>query len=100
MARKNAIKLLVPHGREHGSVGMTPWSVPKPFVMDMRSAADLGYHAVTTYQAQMPSYCAWLSAKARAENWRKAFPILAQYPASDLFDYTTEDEFMRTFAKG
>ncbi len=79
---------------------MTPWSVPKPFVMDMRSAADLGYHAVTTYQAQMPSYCAWLSAKARAENWRKAFPILAQYPASDLFDYTTEDEFMRTFAKG
>jgi len=89
----------IPHGRERDSVGMTPWSVPKPFVLDMRAAAALGYHAVTTYQGQMPSYCAWLSAQARAQPWRQAFPILARYPASDLFDYVAEDEFMKTFAK-
>ncbi len=89
----------IPHGREHGSAGMTPWSVPKPFVLDMRAAANLGYRAVTTYQAEMPSYCAWLSAQARAQPWRQAFPILPQYPASDLFDYAAEDEFMKTLAK-
>jgi len=89
----------IPYGREHGSVGMTPWSVPKPFVLDMRAAANLGYHAVTTYQTEMSSYCAWLSAQARAQPWRQAFPILAQYPASDLFDYAAEDEFMKMFAK-
>jgi nucleoside-diphosphate-sugar epimerase len=74
-------------------LGGTPWSTPRPFVLDMTSARDLEYVPATTYETAMPAVCAWLTEAGDAGDWRKAFPILAAYPG-DLFDYAAEDRFL------
>jgi nucleoside-diphosphate-sugar epimerase len=74
------------------SVGRTPWSVPRPFVVDCRAALDLGYSPATTYADAVKSVCDWLVATAGNGDWKERFPTLARYPR-DLFDYASEDEF-------
>lgn len=85
---------LIEYASKEGAVGMTPWSVPKPFVLDLSKAAAIGYKAIVRYQDTLPAYCSWL-VEAGREDWPRAFPQLASYPASDLFDYDTEDRFLR-----
>jgi hypothetical protein len=75
-------------------VGRTPWSVPRPFVLDCRAALDLGYSPTTTYADAVKPVCGWLVATAGDGDWKQRFPVLARYPR-DLFDYATEDEFFR-----
>jgi nucleoside-diphosphate-sugar epimerase len=77
------------------AVGQTPWSVPRPFVLDIRAALDLGYKPVTTYAESVAATCDWLSAASTMGDWRKLFPILASYPR-DLFDYAAEDSCLGT----
>ena len=74
------------------SVGRTPWSVPRPFVVDCRAAVDLGYSPVTTYADAVKLVCDWLVATVGDGNWKERFPVLASYPR-DLFDYAIEDQF-------
>lgn len=73
------------------SVGRTPWSVPKPFVVDGgKVEALLGYHG-PDYSTRMFETVNWL-VKLNPADWRAAFPQLAAYPW-DLFDYEAEDRF-------
>jgi nucleoside-diphosphate-sugar epimerase len=74
------------------SVGRTPWSVPRPFVVDCRAALDLGYSPATTYADAVKLVCDWLVATVGDGDWKERFPVLARYPR-DLFDYAVEDEF-------
>jgi nucleoside-diphosphate-sugar epimerase len=74
------------------SVGRTPWSVPRPFVLDSRAALDLGYSPATTYADAVKLVCDWLVATVGDGGWKERFPVLARYPR-DLFDYAVEDEF-------
>ena len=74
------------------SVGRTPWSVPRPFVVDCRAALDLGYSPATTYADAVKLVCNWLVATVGDGDWKERFPILASYPR-DLFDYAAEDAF-------
>jgi nucleoside-diphosphate-sugar epimerase len=71
----------------------TPWSVPQPFVVDVRAAQRLGYAPVTTYAEAVGATCAWLVETAREGNGPDRFPDLALYPW-DLFDYAAEDRFL------
>jgi nucleoside-diphosphate-sugar epimerase len=74
-------------------VGATPWSVPRPFVIDTRAALDLGYIPATTYSDAVPAMCDWLVETARAGgDWREQFPSYARY--GDPFDYAAEDSFL------
>jgi nucleoside-diphosphate-sugar epimerase len=77
------------------SVGRTPWSVPRPFVLDCRAALDLGYSPATTYADAVKLVCDWLVATVGDGDWKERFPVLARYPR-DLFDYAVEDEFFGT----
>ncbi len=72
-----------------GTVGRTPWSVPKPFEVCCRKASDAGFDDFSTYDFTMDDAVNWLRNPA---DWRAAFPQLAAYPW-DLFDYEAEDRF-------
>jgi hypothetical protein len=74
------------------SVGRTPWSVPRPFLLDCRAALDLGYSPVMTYADAVKPVCDWLVETADDGDWKGRFPVLASY-SRDLFDYAVEDEF-------
>ncbi|MFJ4947279.1 NAD-dependent epimerase/dehydratase family protein [Streptomyces sp. NPDC088760] len=78
-------------GPPAGSVGRTPWSVPRPAVLDMSAAGrELGYRPVVSYAESLPETVEWLTGALRGRDWRVAFPLLARvYP--DLFDYAAED---------
>lgn len=71
-------------------LGRTPWSVPRPFVLDTSAAVALGYSPATTYSQSVGAICDELSDIASGEDWRARFPILASYPY-DQFDYQSED---------
>jgi nucleoside-diphosphate-sugar epimerase len=77
------------------AIGRTPWSVPRPFVLDCRAALDLGYSPVTTYADAVKPVCDWLVATVGDGDWKERFPVLASYPR-DLFDYAAEDGFFGT----
>jgi nucleoside-diphosphate-sugar epimerase len=77
------------------SVGRTPWSVPRPFVLDCRAALELGYSPATTYADAVKLVCDWLVETVGDGDWKERFPILASYPR-DLFDYENEDDFFGT----
>jgi nucleoside-diphosphate-sugar epimerase len=73
-------------------LGRTPWSVPRPFVLDMQAAAGLGYAPVTTYADAVKLTCDWLVETASDGDWRERFPGIARSP--ELFDYPTEDRLL------
>ncbi len=75
------------------SVGRTPWSVPRPFVLDCCAALDLGYSPATTYADATKPVCDWLVATAGDGDWKERFPVMAGYPV-DPFDYAIEDAFL------
>lgn len=72
------------------NVGRSPWSIPRPFILDMQSAGALGYMPRTTYRQAIGPLCDWLARQGRGA-WEAAFPVLASYPWP-LFDYATEDK--------
>lgn len=75
-------------------IGATPWSIPRPYIIDVQAARDLGYMPATGYADAVPAACDWLVETAWQGDWRERFPVLAGYPG-DLFDYAAEDRFFR-----
>lgn len=73
-----------------GAAGMTPWSVPRPFVISDRASRALGYAPCVDYPDGTRAACAWLAESVPLEGWQAMLPGLSAYP-SDLFDYAAED---------
>jgi nucleoside-diphosphate-sugar epimerase len=71
------------------AIGLSPWSIPRPFVLDTEAALALGYTPRTRYRDAVGPICDWLS-RQDADAWEAAFPVLAGYPWP-LFDYAGED---------
>lgn len=80
----------VEEGRFPRIVGRTPWSTPRPFVLDTCAAQALGYAPVTDYAATASTIRDDLIQAAAGRDWRDAFPVLASYPY-EQFDYAAED---------
>jgi nucleoside-diphosphate-sugar epimerase len=78
------------------TIGRSPWSVPRPFVIDTRAALDLGYIPATTYAGAIPAMCDWLVEMAHAADWREQFPGCASWRTP--FDYAAEDAFFSSQA--
>lgn len=76
------------------SIGWTPWSVPRPFVLNTNAALSIGYQPVTSYSQTAAQVCEWLVRATAGRDWRKLFPILAVYPR-ELFDYEREDAALK-----
>jgi nucleoside-diphosphate-sugar epimerase len=79
---------------DDAQVGLTPWSVPKPFLVDMSKAErELGYRPVTTWADAIGSQLDWLIDATHDRDWREVLPRGAQYLR---FDYDAEDELVRS----
>jgi nucleoside-diphosphate-sugar epimerase len=76
-----------------GTVGATPWSVPRPLLIDTSKAEALGYAPVAGYQAAVATTCEDLVRRAGERPWPEAFPGLAAY-GDPWFDYAAEDAFL------
>jgi nucleoside-diphosphate-sugar epimerase len=75
------------------SIGRTPWSIPRPFVVDCGAALALGYQPATTYGEAISMMCDWLVEVAGAGDWHESFPFLAQNE-HQFFDYAAEDAYL------
>ncbi|RKR87046.1 nucleoside-diphosphate-sugar epimerase [Micromonospora pisi] len=76
-------------------VGETPWSTPKPVVLDMGVAErKLGYRPVTGYLESLPRTVSWLVDATRDRDWRSVFTDLAHNYRTDYFDYAAEDAWL------
>lgn len=73
-------------------LGRTPYSVPRPFILDVRAAEAVGYSPATTYADAVRSTCDWLVETASVGDWRDRFPAIAR--RSDFFDYREEDRLL------
>ena len=89
-------EVLLAKGYERGELGATPWSVPRPLLVDMSKAErELGYQAATTWGEALPKQVAWLIEATRDREWSEVLPRGAQYLK---FDYDAEDELVRSLA--
>ncbi len=80
-------------GPPRGDLGLNPWAVPHPMVLDMTAAArELGYRPVCRYAEALTEYLDWLEQVA-AGDWRAE---LTELPTGevDLFDYRGEDAWL------
>jgi nucleoside-diphosphate-sugar epimerase len=76
------------------AVGDTPWTTPKPFVLDMTAAREeLGYRDVIAYEEALRRTCEWLERIAGGQRWQDVLPRAAEFYGG-LFDYGAEDEFV------
>jgi nucleoside-diphosphate-sugar epimerase len=86
-------EVLLPEPSARGDVGQTPWSAPKPLLVDMSKAErELGYRPATTWADALPRQVEWLLDATRDRDWREVLPRGAEYLQ---FDYEREDEFVR-----
>ena len=77
-------------------VGATPWSVPKPLLVDMAKAErELGYTPAITWAEAIPKQVEWLIGATRDRDWQEVVTRGAQYLK---FDYEAEDELVRSLA--
>jgi nucleoside-diphosphate-sugar epimerase len=90
-------EVLLPRPEGRGSVGNTPWSVPKPFLVDMSAAErELDYRPATTWNDAIDGQVDWLLEATRERDWREVLPRGAEYLQ---FDYEGEDALVAELAK-
>jgi nucleoside-diphosphate-sugar epimerase len=85
-------EILLPAASE---LGGTPWSVPKPFLVDMTKAEEIGYRPLTSWSDAIGPQVEWLVEATRGRDWREVLPRAARYLS---FDYGAEDELVRSLA--
>lgn len=79
------------------SAGQTPWSAPKPLIVDMAKAErELGYSPVTTWAEALPRQVDWLVEATRGRDWREVLTRGANYLQ---FDYEAEDRVVESLSK-
>ncbi|TDE12693.1 NAD-dependent epimerase/dehydratase family protein [Jiangella asiatica] len=76
-------------------VGRTPWSVPRPFLVDMGAAErELGYAPAARYADAVVETIAWLRDRLAKRPWRAAFPLLETYYGDLMQNYDAEDALL------
>jgi nucleoside-diphosphate-sugar epimerase len=86
-------EVLLPYWNPRGEVGQTPWSAPKPLLVDMRAAErELGYQPAVLWQTAIVAQVEWLVEETRGRDWKEVLPRGAEYLR---FDYDAEDAVVR-----
>jgi nucleoside-diphosphate-sugar epimerase len=90
-------EVLVEEPAGRGDVGQTPWSAPKPMLIDMAKAEqELGYRPATTWGAALPRQVRWLIDATHDRDWREVLTRGADYLK---FEYEAEDALVASLAK-
>ena len=77
-------------------VGDSPWSVPKPFVMDMSAAVrELSYEPPMTYAEALEDTVSWIVSRLGDHEWQDVFPTFLRANGPEAFDYASEDAWVR-----
>ncbi|MBA3736813.1 MAG: NAD(P)-dependent oxidoreductase [Actinobacteria bacterium] len=85
-------EVLLPEPAPRGELGQTPWSTPKPLLVDMAKAeAELGYRPAVSWADALPRQVEWLISATRDRDWREVLTRGANYLQ---FDYDAEDRFL------
>jgi nucleoside-diphosphate-sugar epimerase len=85
-------EILLPTWETTDGIGETPFSVPKPLVIDMQKAeTELGYRPATTWNDAIDAQIEYLVAVTRGRDWKEVLNRGAQYMR---FDYDAEDAFV------
>ncbi|MFD7920853.1 NAD-dependent epimerase/dehydratase family protein [Streptomyces sp. NPDC059740] len=86
----------VPEPGAAGGVGLTPWSLPTPLVLDMGAAErELGYRPVTGYAESLPATVEYVRERLAHGTWQDVFPLAARAHAGEpVFDYEAEDRWL------
>jgi nucleoside-diphosphate-sugar epimerase len=91
-------EVLLPNAQGRGEVGNTPWSAPKPFLVDMSAAErELDYEPATTWSEAIDRQVEWLVEATQGREWQEVLPRGAEYLQ---FDYEGEDALVRGLAPG
>lgn len=91
-------EVLLPRAEGRGAIGNTPWSAPRPFVVDMSAAErELGYEPATAWNDAIDRQIEWLLEATRDRDWREVLPRGAQYLQ---FDYEGEDALVAELGQG
>jgi nucleoside-diphosphate-sugar epimerase len=86
-------EVLLPQAEGRGAIGNTPWSAPKPFVVDMAAATrELGYEPVTTWSDAIDRQVEWLVEATEGRKWQEVLTRGAEYLQ---FDYEGEDALVK-----
>jgi nucleoside-diphosphate-sugar epimerase len=89
-------EVLLPQPEGRGAIGNTPWSAPKPFLVDMSAAErELGYKPATTWNDAIDRQVEWLLEATRGRKWEEVLPRGAEYLQ---FDYEGEDSLVKALA--
>jgi nucleoside-diphosphate-sugar epimerase len=91
-------EVLLPRAEGRGAIGNTPWSAPRPFVVDMSAAErELGYEPATSWNDAIDRQVEWLLEATRDRDWREVLPRGAEYLQ---FDYEGEDALVAALGQG
>jgi nucleoside-diphosphate-sugar epimerase len=90
-------EILLPEPAGRGELGQTPWSTPKPLLVDMAKAEEeLGYRPATTWADAIAPQVQWLIDATHGRDWREVLPRGAEYLR---FEYEEEDAVVAGLAK-
>ena len=90
-------EVLLPRAARRGAIGNTPWSAPKPFLVDMSAAArELGYRPATTWTDAIDRQVEWLLEATRGRKWQEVLPRGAEYLQ---FEYDGEDAVVKELVR-
>jgi nucleoside-diphosphate-sugar epimerase len=90
-------EVLLEEPASRGDVGQTPWSAPKPLLIDMAKAErELGYRPAITWAEALPRQVHWLIDATRDRDWREVLTRGAEYLK---FEYEAEDRLVASLAK-
>lgn len=88
------VEVLVPQDGYSVPAADTPWSTPRPFVLDMTAAErDLAYRPVARYGDAVVATVEWLVEATRDRDWRDVLPEAAS-TMEGSFDYEMEDALL------
>lgn len=87
-------EVLFPPDGDRVPAADTPWSTPRPFIIDMATAErELGYRPVVRYQDAVPQTVSWLVEATLGRDWREVLPDAVRHMA-ESFDYRKEDALL------
>lgn len=80
-------------------VGVSPWSVPEPFLLDTTVSKELlaaDHQVLPNYKTAVLDAIGGLLQQAAGENWQVNYPQLAAYPF-EQFNYALEEEYAKQY---